>query len=281
MTVLDFRVLGPVEVRVDGQVVPLGYAKQRCVLALLVFDIGHIVAVERIVDRVWGSDPPESALNVLYGHIARLRRALLTTGHCTGTLRRAPGGYLIDGPSAAVDLHRFRALVRQAGALDDRAALPLLREALGVWRGPALAGVDGPWAERTRSALQRERLAARLALCEARLRLGLHEGLVSDLTELAGEDPLHEGVAFTLMLALYRSGHIATALKHFAEVRHRLVEELGTDPGAELSALHQQVLRRDPALDHSALGQSALARWVQDNGDIAKTDDEKVITTTY
>src|SRR5207302_1067767 len=107
---------------------------------------------------------------------------------------------------------RFRTLVAAAREATDAAALPLLREALDEWRGPALAGADGPWAERTRSALERERMAARLVACDVRLRLGRTEEAAGELTDLAAEDPLHEGVAARLVVALHRGGHTAAAL---------------------------------------------------------------------
>lgn len=250
MTVVELRILGPVEARIQGRPVSVGYAKQRCVLGLLAAEVGHVVGVDRIADRVWGSNAPNSVRNILYGHVARLRSALAAAGAPAELLRRQAGGYLIDAPSTAVDLHRFRSLTRRArAATHDRVALALLDEAIGLWRGPALAGTDGPWPERMRSALERERTAARLAVCEVRLRLGLHDGLIADLTDLASDEPLHEGVAHALMLALYHQGDVAAAFDYFGHFRDRLAEELGTDPGPQLRALHQRMLRRDRVAD--------------------------------
>lgn len=248
---VEFRVLGPVEVRVDGRSVPVGYAKQRCVLALLLFDVGRVVPVEQMIDRVWGVGAPDSVRNILYGHIARLRTALSETGAWSGEepLRRLPGGYLLDADPATVDLHRFRAMVREARAANDHTTTAaILGHALDLWRGPALAGTDGPWAGRIRVTLDGERLAAMLDRYDAQLELGLHEGIVSELTDLLTQFPLHEGVASRLMLALYRTGHVAESLDCFIQVRGRLVYELGTEPGAELRSLHQRILRRDPAI---------------------------------
>jgi DNA-binding SARP family transcriptional activator len=244
MTRIDFRLLGPIEVLVDGRSVPLGYAKQRCVLAALVSDAGRLVPVERLVERVWGDRPPVSAYNVIYGHVARLRGTLRRTGAWggDGPLGHRPGGYLLAADAAAIDLPRFRTLVGRAREATDSHALALLLEALDEWRGPALAGADGPWAERSRLALERERTAARLAACDLRLRLGRTEEAARELTDLAADDPLHEGVAARLVVALHRGGHTAAALDHFARSRRLLVDELGADPGPELRAAHQLVL---------------------------------------
>ncbi|BCB78862.1 hypothetical protein GCM10022251_44180 [Phytohabitans flavus] len=254
MNKLEFRLLGSVEARVDGQPIDLGYAKQRCVLALLLVDVGRVVPAGRLIDRIWGPAPPPSARSVLYGHVARLRRALAEAGGSAAGvhLHRRSGGYLLDADPASIDLHRFRALTARArrcgGTGDFAAQVSLLNEALDLWRGPALTGTDGPWVEQIRFGLERERIAARLAYCDARMRLGGHDDVVSELAELAADDPLNEGVISRLMLALYRTGHIGAALDSFAQARQRLVDQLGTDPGVELDELHRSILRRDAAL---------------------------------
>lgn len=243
--------LGPIEVLSNGTPIATGYAKQRAVLAMLLFEPGRIVPIDQMIDRIWGVGAPRSARSVLYGHVTRLRRALAETGAWAGRspLRRRAGGYLLDAAPAAVDLHRFRTLLRKArAATDDGVAVTSLSAALELWRGPALAGTDGPWIDRIRVALDRELLAARLDLYDLWLRQGRHEELLGDLTGLAADYPLHEAVAHRLMVALYRSGHTEAALDCYTRLRRELADELGTDPGVELAGLQQAILRRDPAL---------------------------------
>ncbi len=245
---LQIRVLGPVSIVVDERPVPLGYAKQRCVLALLALEAGRVVSSDRIIDRVWGPQAPESVRGVLYGHVARLRRTLHDAGGFGGRdiIQRRSSGYLLDIAPEAVDVNRFRELNGRARAAgDDAGQVALWREALKLWHGPALSCVDGPWARAMRVSLERERLSARLHLCEARLRMGFDEMALAELAELAADHPLHEGVAAQLMRALYRTGHPAGALEYFDGLRRRLAEQFGADPGPELAELQLQMLRRE------------------------------------
>lgn len=246
---IHLGVLGPVTIVVDGQAVQLGYAKQRCVLALLALEAGKIVAAERLIDRVWGPQAPESARSGLYGHVARLRRTLRDAG-AGDVIQRRSGGYLLDVAPQTVDLALFRKLtVRAREAGDEIGSLALWQEALGLWRGPALSCVDGQWVRAMRVSLERERLSARLQMCRVRARLGLAEVALAELAELAADHPLHEGVAAQLMRALYSSGHPAGALEYFDGLRRRLAEHFGTDPGPELAELQLRMLRRDlPAM---------------------------------
>lgn len=261
MTTVEFRMLGPIEAWVGGRLVPLGYAKQRGVLALLMCDVGRVVPTERVIDRIWGRAVPASARNLVYGHIARLRTAFEATGMPGGDalLRRRPGGYLLNVDPITVDLYRFRGLVREARIVTDPAhAMTTLDRALQLWRGPALAGTDSPWSEVMRATLEGERVSAWLARCDAQLQLGLHDELVSDSAEMLADHPLHEGIASRLMLALYRSGQIAEALSCFTQVRQRLVYELGTEPGRQLRDLHQRILRRDVEAADSSIGSAKV-----------------------
>ncbi len=247
---LQIRVLGPVSIVMDGRQVPLGYAKQRCVLAMLALEAGTVVTPERIIDRVWGAHAPASTRGVLYGHMARLRRTLRESGsgHGRELLLRRSGGYLLDVTPEVIDLYRFRALAcraREAGDGPNGAAL--WQEALGLWRGTALSCVDGTWVQAMRVSLERERLSARLNACDAQVRMGLEELVLPELEGLAGDHPLHEGIAARLMLALYRTGHAAAALEHFDSFRRRLAQQLGTDPGPELIRLQLKMLRREIA----------------------------------
>jgi DNA-binding SARP family transcriptional activator len=254
---MEFGLLGPVEVWLDGRAVAAGHARQRAVLAVLLLDTGRAVPAEALIGRVWGKDPPPSARNVLYGYVARLK-ALLASGQDPGVgLSRHSGGYVIRAGPGQVDLTRFRRLVAEAAAAgDDERAGAALGEAVGLWRGPALAGLDSPWLNAMRVTLELERSAAVLDLNDIRLRRGEHGTLAGELAAQAAESPADERLTGQLMLALYRSGRQADALRWFEQTRQYLANELGTDPSLPLQALHQQVLRADPAL---ARGPARLA----------------------
>jgi DNA-binding SARP family transcriptional activator/tetratricopeptide (TPR) repeat protein len=246
---LDFRVLGPVEVVAGGRVVDTGYARQRAVLAVLVLDAGRVVSAERLIDRVWGEDPPVSARRTLYGYVARLR-SVIAAQACDGAgVSRRGGGYVLSAGPGLVDVFRFRGLVAEAaGAGDDGRAAGLLGDALSVWRGPALGGVESGWLAGVRETLELERRAVALDLTDVRLRLGEHAGLVSELASQAAAAPGDERLVGQLMVALYRSGRQADALRWFEQTRGYLAGELGADPGPGLRGLHERMLRADPAL---------------------------------
>jgi DNA-binding SARP family transcriptional activator len=247
---VEFGVLGPVEVRIAGRAVDAGHARQRAVLAVLLLDLGRAVTPELLIDRVWGHDPPMSVRNVLYGYVARLRAVLADPAGTAVTLARGQGGYLLQVRSEQLDLCRFR---RQVGAAaevaDDEHAEALLRAALTLWRGPALAGLESPWLHGMRDTLEAERSAAAMDLTDIRLRRGEHRALASELTWQVEASPTDERLIGQLMLALYRSGRQAEALRWFARTRERLADEFGADPGHSLQTLHQRMLQADPALD--------------------------------
>jgi DNA-binding SARP family transcriptional activator/Tfp pilus assembly protein PilF len=247
--VVEFGVLGPVEVWVDGRPTNAGHARQRAVLAVLLLDAGRAVPLEVLIDRVWDENPPRSVRNVVYGYVARLR-ALLASGQDPGVgLSRRTGGYLLDAGLDQVDLGRFRRLVTQARAAgDDDSSATTLGEALALWRGPALAGLDSPWLNAMRATLELERAGATADLNEIRLRRGEHGALAGELAALATAAPADERLIGQLMLALYRSGRQADALRWYEQTRRHLAGELGADPGLQLAALHQQILRADPRL---------------------------------
>jgi tetratricopeptide (TPR) repeat protein/DNA-binding SARP family transcriptional activator len=219
------------------------------VLAVLLLDLGRTVSPEQLIDRVWGERPPASVRNALSGYLAQLRKVIVAAAEPEMQLARSSGGYVLRAPAGQLDLHRFRALTAEAAKADgDEPAARRLREALGLWRGPALAGVDSPWLRAMRQALEAERFAAVLELNDVRLRLGEHAALVSELSGQAASSLADERLAGQLMLALYRCGRQAEALGWFEQARQQLAEELGADPGPGLRALHQQILRADPSL---------------------------------
>jgi len=213
---------------------------------VLLLELGRVVPAEVLIDRVWDQNPPASVRNVLYGHVARLKAAL--TGTAGVSLSRRAGGYQLQADPEQVDLCRFRALAAQAAAAGDEQAVTLLRDALGLWHGPALAGLRSRWLDGMRDALERERAAVALELTNIRLRHGEHHALVAELAGQVAAAPADERLIGQLMLALYRSGQSAEALRWFERTRQHLASELGADPGPQLQALHQQILRADPAL---------------------------------
>jgi tetratricopeptide (TPR) repeat protein/DNA-binding SARP family transcriptional activator len=255
---VEFRLLGAVEVVAAGRVIPVG-PPQRCgVLAALATDAGRLVTGEVLVDRVWGEQPPVGARRALHAHITRIRRLLEQIGafgqDSVQVVHRS-GGYLLEVDPGRVDLHRFLTLVGQARAADcaDGSRVVLLREALGLWRGEPLAGVSGRWAGRMRDGWCQQHLDAVVAWGHAELRVGNPTVVIGPLIEMVGEHPLVEPLVVVLMRALYATGHSVRALEQYVATRHRLVAELGAEPAAELRDVHQAILRDDlPPLDSTA-----------------------------
>lgn len=251
MTV-EISVLGDIRTTVDGRPLDLGHTRRQAVFVGLLADANRSVPVDRLIDRVWGQDPPAGARSSLYSYVSRLRTALSATGGRAAVGRR-PGGYALvldEDTAAAVDLHRFRALAARARRTADRArALALFEEALGLWRADALGGLDGPWAEGFRAQPHLEQLQVELDRNDAALDQGRQAELLAGLLSRTRRHPLDERLAGQLMLALYREGRVAQALEHFERVRGALHRELGTDPGAELKDLHMKILTTDPSLE--------------------------------
>jgi DNA-binding SARP family transcriptional activator/tetratricopeptide (TPR) repeat protein len=249
---MEFRALGPIELWSAGQQQDLGPARARYVLAMLLLAPRTIVPAETLIDRLWDTRPPPKARESLSVYIARLRASLREALGDSVQLAGRARGYVLDVDPEAVDLHQFRRLRRQANALAadgdyERAAL-LLREADGLWRGEALAGIRGDWVARMRDSLGEERRAAILERVECELELGRHADLVGELRQLMAQYPLDETFIAHQMTALYWSGRLGDALSLYRESRSRLVDEQGTEPGPMLSELHQRILGRDPEL---------------------------------
>ncbi|MEJ2854111.1 MULTISPECIES: AfsR/SARP family transcriptional regulator [unclassified Saccharothrix] len=234
---VEFGLLGPVEAREGERLVDLGHTRQRAVLAALLLEDGRPVAVDRVVDRVWGERPPLRARETLYGYVSKLRGFL--------PIERDPAGYRLD---ATTDLHLFRDLVRQARTSPPEDAAPLYDRALDLWRGDALAGLDSPWFDATRQALHAERRTVELDRNDAALALGNHSALLPELQSQAREHPLDERLAGQLMTALHRAGRTSEALRHYDALRRELADQLGTDPGTPLRDLHLKLLGPDPTV---------------------------------
>ncbi len=246
----EVRLLGPVELHVEGRLVELGSPKQRIVLAALASEAPRVVSVRTLIDRVWGDRPPADPRGVLYSYLARVRRCLAQGRSIGGqpvALTRRSGGYLLEIDPERVDVCHFRDLVgraRGARCRDDERA-QLLRAALALWRGEPLAGLSGQWVERTAWTWQQQYLDTVAAWARAEVAVANPTAAIGPLTELTGEHPLSESLASALMYALHAAGRVGDALHLFEQIRSRLVEELGTDPGTELQRLHQAILRGD------------------------------------
>jgi DNA-binding SARP family transcriptional activator len=248
-----FGLLGPLTVEAAGASVPVASGRQRTLLAALLLQPGQVVSADTLIRHVWGEDPPANARAALQVHILRLRRAL--DGHGPERIVTRPPGYLLAlAPGDEVDLAEFDATLaaadEAASTRDTAAEAAHLGRALALWRGPALEGVEaGSLRREVAERLAERRLAAIERRVEAELSLGRHADLVPELRSLTAGHPLRERLWAQLMLALAASGQQAGALSTYDAVRKRLVADLGVEPGAELRAAHQRVLRpeRDPA----------------------------------
>jgi predicted ATPase/DNA-binding SARP family transcriptional activator len=234
-------ILGPVEVTADGRAVEVGGARLRALLTLLALSAGHRVGVDALAQALWGDNQPADRTNAVQSLVSRLRRAVPGVPVTSG-----PGGYQLDLPVDAVDAHRFERLAaagrRALAAGNPEKALVDLREALGLWRGPALADLsDAPPAATAR--LDELRLTATEDRIEAELRTRPSPALVAELEELAAEHPLRERLCVLRVKALAADGRPARALAVYEEFRRRLADELGVDPSAELRATHLEILR--------------------------------------
>jgi DNA-binding SARP family transcriptional activator len=239
-----FGILGQINVTKYGQQVKIGGPHPRAVLAMLALELNQVVSTERLVEAVWGDNPPLTAHAAIQVHISQLRRALADCPRVRIEFCRP--GYALYAPEEWVDLFRFRRLVEQAGAAGDEQARRLLAEAVGMWRGRALSDVTTPMIQNhVCPALEEERLLAIEHEIEVGLRLGESRELVSRLARLTAEQPLRERLTVLLMIALWRCGRQADALAEYARMRQRLVSELGVEPGAELREVHRQVLESD------------------------------------
>jgi len=249
---VEVRLLGPVEAWAGTAQLRVGEPRQRAVLAALACDAGRVVGTQTLIDRIWGEEPPETARHSLQSHLARVRSVLKQAAAEDGQpvqLERRSGGYVLEIELERVDLHLFRRLVEraQSGDCDTAQRTALLREAVGLWRGEALAGVRGDWALRMRESWDRERLSAVVAWAEAELAAGNPGVLLGPLGDLAGEHPLVESIVAVLMRALHATGRAADALDTYAGLRRRLADELGTDPAPATRAVYEEILRGGPA----------------------------------
>jgi DNA-binding SARP family transcriptional activator/ABC-type transport system substrate-binding protein/DNA-binding beta-propeller fold protein YncE len=250
---MEFRLLGPLEVEVEGRPLVLGSAKQRALLALLVLHPNEVVSRDRLIDELWGERPPASAQHSLEVYVSRLRKTLGPNSDGRVLVAQA-GGYVLRLSPDQIDVTRFDRLLEEgrralaAGNYEHAAAG--LAEALALWRGPALGDLAyEPFARAPIERFEEQRVAALEDRIEADLALGRHASLIAELEALSASHPLRERLRGQLMLALYRSGRQSEALEAYRETRQHLMNELGIDPNPALRQLEQAILRQDPALD--------------------------------
>ena len=249
---MEFRVLGALEAGAGTAVAELGPPKQRALLAILVLHVGEIVPIDRLIDLLWGEDPPRTAAHSIQIYVSELRKALEPLGGRRLIHTRAPG-YQLEATAEEVDAKRFEALVAEGmahvGSGDRVAAIAAFRSALQLWRGPALS--DFAYEEFAQPYVHRFHdlhLDAVEALAAAELEAGQTSGVVPLLEAAIRDDPLRERSRELLMLALYRSGRHPEALRTYDKFRELLVEELGLEPSPPLQRLRDRVLLHDPNL---------------------------------
>jgi DNA-binding SARP family transcriptional activator len=263
---VEYRLLGPVQVWVDGRQIELKRRQERLLLAILLLEPGKAVAAERLIELLWPEERPGNPKRALQVYASRLRSEL-TSADPETRLESGPEGYAVHGPAGRTDVERFIVLARQAKTVaDPEERRTVLLEALELWRGPALADVAAEDVRRRLSAgLDEARSAAQELRLATELELGRHQELLPELAELSAAEPLREQVAAAHMLALYRSGRQAESLTVYTDLVRRLADELGTDPSSELRELQVSILRQDPALDLEA-GDETPRELPADNG---------------
>jgi predicted ATPase/DNA-binding SARP family transcriptional activator len=249
---MRFGVLGPLAVWTsDGKPVRVPELKVRALLADLLMHQGRPVSADRLVDDLWGEEPPGNPSNTLQTKVSQLRRALEKAEPGSRDLvALRPAGYLMEIEPDALDVGRFTALTAQARSTEDaQARAGLLADALVLWRGPAFADFrDEEFSQAAIALLEEQRLTCLEEQAEVRLELGEHGMLADELGDLVAQHPLRERLRAAHLRALYRAGRQNEALASFSDLQEQLAEELGLDPGPDLAALHQAILEQDPAL---------------------------------
>jgi DNA-binding SARP family transcriptional activator len=246
---LEFRILGPLEVWDGEKAVQLGGQRQRALLAVLAMHVGEVVPSERLITYLWGETPPRTAATALQNAVSQLRKALGSDVVET----RAPG-YVLAAEKDAVDARRFERLLAEARSAEAEQRIQLVQEALQLWRGAPLG--DFPYesfAQNEAARLEELRLTAVEERIAAELELGAAADLVGELEAIVREHPLRERPRGQLMLALYRSGRQAEALQAYQDARRTLVDELGIEPTPDLQQLHASILRQESALQPQAV----------------------------
>ena len=250
---MEFRILGSMEVADGGRRVQMPSGRARALLALLILHANQPIALDRLIDELWGEDPPATAATVVQGLVSRLRKALepeRDKGTTARLLTTVGAGYQLTTESTSVDAHRFTGLVDEARAASLEARFSMLTTALGLWRGPALMDFAyEPFAQRAIAALEERRIETIELRFETELALGRSAELIAELRTEIEAHPLRERLRGFLMTALYRAGRQAEALDVYRSARAFLLEEMGLEPGPALRDLEEAILRQDPSLD--------------------------------
>ena len=249
---MEFGILGPLEVSVAGQPLAIGRARARAVLALLLIEANRVVLADTLAQLLWPHLTSDRAMANLQVRLSELRRALRSVGE-GDRLESHPSGYRIHVDEAELDALRFERLVgagrRALISGDAYGALASLERALGQWRGVPLADIDGgTLASVTRTRLEELHLDAQQARIDALLATGRHQETLGELETLTSAHPLRERFWYQRLLALYRGGRQADALRAYQQLRGILVDHLGIEPSPELRQLEAQILQQDPAL---------------------------------
>lgn len=240
----EIRLLGPLQVRSGDTDLTPRRRKQRALLAALALRVGAPVTQDRLVDELWGENPPKTARHALENYVFELRKSL-----GKDVIETRPNGYLLNLPPEDVDVVRFERLIGEARAASSSEREDKLRNALSLIVGEPLADLAfEPFAQAQIARLQDLEVSAREELVEAELELGRHGELVGRLETLVAAHPFRERLRAHLMVALYRSGRQAEALEAYQDARRMLVDELGIDPSEELQELERAILRQDPSL---------------------------------
>lgn len=257
---MQVKVLGPLDVTVNGRSITPTASKARQTLAMLALHAGQLVTVPTLIEELWGAALPRKPLQSVQTYVLILRRMIddaqsgSKSGSAKSVLTTAHGGYMLDISADDLDTHRYERLAtagrRATESGDYEAASRLLRSALEVWRGPALVDVQiGTRLGVKVNGLEESRLGVIESRIDADLRLGRHHMLLGELAELAARFPMHENLCAQYMTALYRSGRKWRALEVFRRLRETLVDELGLEPSRQVQYVQQAILNSDPTLD--------------------------------
>ncbi len=266
---MELRILGPIELWTGGAEADIGPARQRGVLGALLVDPERPVSLESLVDRVWGDTPPVGVRNVVHTYVTRLRRALARASEGMTEpvgLARSTAGYRLEVDPEAVDLVRFRRLLKEGQRLElgDPRRSAVLQEALGLWRGDALSGMQSDWASRVRETLRQLHGEALSQWADSELRLGRPAAVLADLRAALLSDPLSEQLGERLMRALHLDGRSVDALEHYQTLRRQIADELGADPSPRVQELYEAILRGEQ-VDQGPAG-LATVRSVETQG---------------
>ncbi|MFI1681825.1 BTAD domain-containing putative transcriptional regulator [Streptomyces sp. NPDC020607] len=247
----EFRVLGPIKITVAGRPLTIASTNQRVLLAMLLLNAGRSVPINTLIDAIWDDDPPATARNGLQLCVSQLRKRFIEVG-AGPVVETHPGGYLIRDPKDSLDLRRFQEHIQSASAITrtrPSEAIRHYRAGLSLWRGDAVDDLARPAVQPAAMRLNEGRLAAQESCLDLELQLGHHARVTGELAELVARYPFRESFRRQLMLALYRSGRQAEALEVYRRWRELNRQELGLDPGTELSELQQAIITGDDSLD--------------------------------